>query len=265
MTKSSPQLSILRCPAATIEEAFSTRHIPTASGQKIPMGVYIPREEGDFLYSIVRHVRPQRTVEVGLANGLSAVFIAQALRDNGVGRHTAIDPFQNTDWQGAGLALVREAGLADLVDLVELPSHQALPELERAGVRAGFAFVDGSHLFDYVVTDFLGIDRLLEVGGLIAFDDSDWPAVTQAIRFALTNRHYEIAFAEVVIESPKYTPALASRVFRRFARKVPKFGAKLRDDFLTPSHELGIRGRCVVIRKLKDDDRNSQSQFHNPF
>ena len=72
MTKTDPRLSILRCPAAAIEEAFSTRQIPTASGQKIPMGVYIPREEGDFLYSIVRHVRPRRTIEVGLANGLSA-------------------------------------------------------------------------------------------------------------------------------------------------------------------------------------------------
>jgi predicted O-methyltransferase YrrM len=229
------------------------------------MDVYIPREEGDYLYSLVRQLRPSRTVEVGMANGLSSVFIAQALRDNGVGRHTAIDPFQNSDWHGAGMALVAKAGLADVVDLVELPSHQALPDLERSGVRAEFVFIDGSHLFDYVLTDFLCTDRLLADGGLIAFDDSDWPAVTQVIRYAISNRHYEVAFPEVVIEPSRYSPGLANRLLRRVARAVPKFGTRLRPDFLNPSYEQGIRGRCVVLRKLKADDRDSQSRFHNPF
>jgi predicted O-methyltransferase YrrM len=229
------------------------------------MNVYIPRDEGDFLYSMVRSLRPTRTLEVGMANGLSSLFIAQALRDNGTGTHTAIDPFQNSDWHGAGMALVKQAGLADLVELVELPSHQALPDLERAGVRAEFAFVDGSHLFDYVLTDFLCVDRLLVDGGLIAFDDSDWPAVTQVIRYVVTNRHYEVAFPEVVIENPRHSPGLAANLVRGMGRAVPKFGEKLRPDFVRPTYEMGIRGRCVVLRKLKGDDRDSQSQFHYSF
>jgi predicted O-methyltransferase YrrM len=248
-----------------VEKVYATRAIPTADGGHVPMNVYIPREEGDLLYSLVRHLRPQRTIEVGMANGLSSLFIAQALRDNGAGQHTAIDPFQNSDWHGAGVALVKSAGLADLVDLVELPSHQALPELERSGVRAEFAFIDGSHLFDYVLTDFLCTDRMLADGGLIAFDDSDWPAVNEVIRYVVLNRHYEVAFPEVIIESAKYTPGLGNRMLRRLARTLPKLAGKMRPDFLAPSFEMGIRGRCVVLRKLKGDDRDSQSRFHNPF
>jgi predicted O-methyltransferase YrrM len=258
-------LSMRSCISDPLREAYSTRQVPTLVNGTLPMDVYIPLEQGDLLYSLVRQARPQVTVEVGMANGLSTVFIAQALHDNRAGRHIAIDPFQHSDWHDAGIALIRKAGLESRVELVELPSHQALPQLERDGVRAQFVFIDGSHLFDYVMTDFLCVDRLLDVGGLIAFDDADWPAVTQVLRYALTNRHYEVACPDVVIEPARYTPRLASRVIRRLGKTVPKIGEKLRSDFTDSSHEMGIRGRCVVLRKLQHDDRDNQSKFHQAY
>lgn len=254
-----------RCPSPLVEEVYTTRRIPRLDGSVAPMGVYVPREEGDYLYSLVRDLQPDVTVEVGMANGLSTLFIAEALRENGKGRHIAIDPFQHSDWGGAGLALVKQAGLDHLVELMELPSHQALPDLERAGVRPQFVFIDGSHVFDYVVADFLGTDRILPVDGVVAFDDSDWPAVTAAIRFVLANRRYEVAYPDVVIEPPRYTPALVTRALRRLARLAPKLATKMRPDFLAPSYELGIRGRCVALRKRGEDDRDNQSRFHVPF
>jgi predicted O-methyltransferase YrrM len=212
-----------------------------------------------------RAVRPTRTVEVGMANGLSTQFIAQALRENGAGRHLAIDPFQFTDWSGIGMAMLQHAELKDLVELIEKPSHQALPELEQTGVRAQFVFIDGNHLFDYVIADFLAADRLLDVGGLMAFDDSDWPAITEAIRFIVLNRSYEVAYPNVIIEHAIYTPTRAARALRWLARRAPQFAAKFRHDFLKPSFELGLRGRCVVLRKMADDNRNGQTRFHKPF
>jgi predicted O-methyltransferase YrrM len=253
------------CPLALLDDLYRTRAVPTSDNGWARMNVYIPREEGHFLYSLVRYIKPQVTVEVGMANGLSTAFIAQALADNDQGRHIAIDPFQQTDWQGAGLALLERAGLAELVELRETFSHQALPDLERSGVRAQFAFIDGSHLFDYVLADFLAVDRILDVGGLIAFDDSDWSAVTAVIRYIVANRHYEIAYPDVIIESAPYAPTMASRVLRSATRMMPKLAIKLRPDFIDPSHELGIRGRCVVLRKLAHDDRDSQSRFHHSF
>jgi predicted O-methyltransferase YrrM len=261
----SSHLESQRCPASAIEEAYTSRRLSKLDGTPIPMNVYIPREQGDFLYSLVRKLRPELTIEVGMANGLSTVFIAEALRQNGTGRHIAIDPFQHSDWGGAGMALVRKAGLESLVELVELPSHQALPELERAGKRPGLVFIDGSHLFDYVLSDFLCTDRLLPPGGLVAFDDSDWPAITAAIRYALTNRHYEVVHSDFVIESEPNTPSRLANVLRRVAKLSSKLSAKLRPDFITPPFDLGLRGRCSVLRKIKCDDRDSQSRFHVPF
>jgi predicted O-methyltransferase YrrM len=259
------ELRLLRCANPLIEEVYGQRSIWLSDGTSAPMNVYIPREQGDYLYSLVRDVRPALSVEVGMANGLSTFFIAEGLRENGHGRHVAIDPFQSTDWRGAGVALLRKAGLESLVELRESFSHQALPQLELEGARAQFVFIDGAHLFDYVIADFLCCDRILDVGGLIAFDDSDWPAVSQAIRFVLANRKYEVAFGEVVIEPPRITPTLFGRVLRSTGKAMPKLGSKLRADFMKPNDELGVRGRCVVLRKLGNDDRDSQSRFHHAF
>jgi predicted O-methyltransferase YrrM len=258
-------LQLGRCPNPLVQEVFDKKQIPLADGSWTAMDVWIPREEGDFLYSLVRRLRPRLTLEVGMANGVSTLFIAQALMDNDRGRHLAIDPFQYSEWKGAGKALLERGGLDSLVDLIEKPSHQALPELEQAGKRVQFAFIDGSHLFDYVMTDFLCCDRLLDVDGLMAFDDSDWPAITQVIRFAVTNRKYVVAHPEVVIEPPSGSSSLLGRLTRHLGQALPRFGEKLRPDFLTPSHQLGVRGRCVVLRKTCQDERNSQSRCHNAF
>ena len=262
---SEKELRIRRCPSPMIDEIYATGKIWKLDGSQAPLNVFIPREEGDYLYSLVRELRPERTLEVGMANGLSTLFIAQALLDNGAGHHMAVDPFQRSDWHGAGLAIIHRAGLESLVTLIELPSHQALPELERQGVAIDFAFVDGSHQFDYVVSDFLCIDRILRIGGLIAFDDSDWPAIIKALRFVLSNRRYEVAYPDVVIEQAKYNPGLLSRSLRYLSRHSAGLRRALCPAFVRPSFEIGIRGRCVVLRKLAADDRDSQASSMLPF
>jgi predicted O-methyltransferase YrrM len=253
------------CRSAVIDGIYRDRRVSLADGTHKALDIYIPRDEGDYLYSLVRYLHPEVVVEVGMANGLSTLFIAQGLSDNGRGRHIAIDPFQFSDWGGAGIEQLRRAGLDHLVQHVEKPSHQALPELEQNGVHAQLAFIDGNHLFDYALTDFLCIDRLLDVGGLIAFDDADWPAVTQVIRYVLANRHYSVAFPEIVIEKARGAPTLAGDLLRALARANPRLAAKFRPDFLVPARSLQIQSRCVVLRKTGPDDRNGQSQFHRDF
>jgi predicted O-methyltransferase YrrM len=263
--RSEGQFSLVTCKSAVIDALYRDRRVVLPDGTHKPLDIYIPRDEGDYLYSLVRFLVPEQVVEVGMANGLSTLFIAQGLFDNAHGRHIAIDPFQFSDWGGAAIHQLHLAGLDHLVELVEKPSHQALPELEQAGVRAQLVFIDGNHLFDYVLTDFLAADRILDVGGLIAFDDADWPAVTQVIRFILANRHYGVAFPEVVIEQARGAPTRVGNLVRAAAGALPPLAAKLRPDFLRPARQLGIQSRCVALRKLGPDDRGGQSQFHREF
>jgi predicted O-methyltransferase YrrM len=256
-------MTIIPCNHPLVQSIYQSRTLPLESGGTTPLNVYIPREQGDYLYTLVRHYKPKTTIEVGLANGLSALFLTAGHADNGIGgRHIAVDPFQKTDWNNVGVGLIRHAGFADMFRLVELPSHQALPALELEGVRAGLIFIDGAHLTDYVFSDALCSDRILETQGLIAFDDSDWPAVQPVIRYFLANRHYQPAHPEVIIEPPPGRPSQIGRLVSR----MPALRDQLRPDFVKLPSDLGILGRCVVLRKLQDDNRNSQDrECHRRF
>jgi hypothetical protein len=56
-------------------------------------------------------VKPNRTLEIGMGYGFSALFFLAAIAQNKVGRHTAVAPFQRSDWHGIGIAKVRAVGI----------------------------------------------------------------------------------------------------------------------------------------------------------
>jgi predicted O-methyltransferase YrrM len=155
----------------------------------------IPREEGEFLQEIISDCKPVSSLEVGLAFGVSALFICEALSQIPNAHHIILDPYQFISpwkWKGSGLRNLVKAGYGDIIEFRNELSHLALPELEAHGTKLDFAFVDGSHKFDYVLLDFFYIDRMLRPGGIIAFDDAVWPSVRKFCRFLVTNRSYNV-------------------------------------------------------------------------
>jgi predicted O-methyltransferase YrrM len=178
---------------AVIDEIYREERVVLADGRQVnPFPVAIKRAEGEMLYRLVRAVRPAATLEVGMAWGLSAMFICQALKDNGGGRHTAIDPFQGK-FHYAGVGNVQKAGLGGYLRFIEKSSQLALPGLVEAGEKFEVVFVDGGHLFDLAFVDFFFVDLLLPVGGYVVFDDLWMPAVRKVLRFILRNKRYAIA------------------------------------------------------------------------
>jgi predicted O-methyltransferase YrrM len=165
--------------------------------------------KGEYLFRLVRERRPERTLEIGFAYGVSTLFIAEALRRNGRGHHIVIDPYEHSRFDGLGLRHIEEAGLAQWITFVEEPAELYLPRLVREDVRIDFAFNDSDHLFDHVIAEFLFLARLLRVGGLLVFDDSGLPGVARACDFVATNRP---DFAEVHADSP---PGLLQRLVGR--------------------------------------------------
>ncbi|HET9729781.1 MAG TPA: class I SAM-dependent methyltransferase, partial [Acidimicrobiia bacterium] len=74
--------------------------------------------------------------------------------------------------------------------LIEAFDYVALPDLLRAGTAIEFAYIDGWHTFDYTLLDFFYLDKMLQPGGIVAFNDCHYPAVEKVTSFVVRHRRY---------------------------------------------------------------------------
>jgi cephalosporin hydroxylase len=134
--------------------------------------------------------RPENTLEIGMAFGGSSLIFADVGRTvcPGSYRHTAIDPYQSTVWDGVGIQCLEAAGLQTFIELFEEPSCLVLPRLLSEGRRFGVIYVDGSHLFEDVFVDAYFCSRLLATDGYLLFDDSSNGHVAKVLAFIDSNQ-----------------------------------------------------------------------------
>lgn len=176
-----------------IEELYSRGVVSGEDGSQRPIfpdGVTPDR--GAFIRDICISEGATRTLEIGMASGLSTLFILEALLENGagIGAHLVIDPYESIEYHGAGRRNVRDASLEEFVEIKEEASELFLPELIRQKRNFDFAFIDGSHLFDNVFVDLVLVHQLLKPGGIVVFDDTFADAVYLTCRYAELNYGY---------------------------------------------------------------------------
>jgi predicted O-methyltransferase YrrM len=237
-----------------IQSIYKSGSVLGRSGKVHKLHSAIDREEGEFLFSIINSDSTIRnTLEVGCAYGLSSLYICLATSERPDASHTIIDPFQNTQWDGAGIANLDAAGI-DFYSLMELKSEFALPKLlETNEGQFDFIFIDGWHTFDHTILDCFYATRLLRVGGILAIDDVSFPSVKRAVDLLKNYPCYEEAGA----------------VGRKLTKSWKKVGARF---ILSPikqetwanilSRKLYRRiyenqnDRMVALRKTQVDERN---------
>lgn len=181
-----PYLSF--CPR--LQQVVNEGAMLGVSGVKTQINAITSPENMRVLYNLVRSICPKRTIEIGFARGGSAAAICSALRDSGAlkdKQHTALDPYAYTVWDGTGSMLLQQADLSDYCIISLIPSYIALPEMFTKGQRVQLLYIDGSHYFEYVFTDFFLGDKVLEVGGYVVFDDLRRPEVAKTVRFIMKN------------------------------------------------------------------------------
>lgn len=174
-------MEILRTGQIQVASQFKDRSIFPHS---------VPAAVGMFLQGIIDEIQAEISVEVGFAFGVSTLFICEALKKSERTRHHVMDPFQTNGFDQVGLRHLKAAGYDQILNFEEKHAHLVLPRLEEDGVLADFAFIDSSHLFDYTLLDFVCVDRILRVGGVIVFDDANYPSIAKLCRFIEANRAY---------------------------------------------------------------------------
>jgi predicted O-methyltransferase YrrM len=176
-----------------IEQVFQTYSVVGQSGKVLKADCGVDREEGEFLYSLIREDPGiLRTLEVGCAQGFSSLFICSALAGRSGANHTIIDPSQTSYWDRAGVSNLERAGF-NFFQLIERGSEFVLPRLlSDAEGQYDFVFVDGFHTFDHTLIDCFYATRLLRVGGVLAIDDVTYASVRRVVNFVSSYPCYRI-------------------------------------------------------------------------
>jgi hypothetical protein len=176
---------------ATLENLYRTREAIGRSG--LPFRLTSGLSTVNNLLTMRRimlDIRPERTLEIGMACGGSTLTIAATLRDlqhTPCQQHIAIDGFQKLGFDDVGRLKLDEAGLSSYVQVREQLSSVALPQLVDEGLRFQLIYIDGSHRFEDVFCDFYFVRSLASIGGYVLFDDSSDIEVAKVIRFVRTN------------------------------------------------------------------------------
>lgn len=238
--------------------------IKTINGTYYPIKDSINPDEMDDLYYAFHEIKPTTSVELGLAHGISAVALSQAMQVVSKGQlnhvHHAIDPYQEK-WDNIGAQAPGVYGYDKHFLFHHKFPEEVLPQMS----KAQFAFIDASHLFDLTMLDFVLIDKKLDVGGVIAFHDCWMPSLRKVIRYILANRDYEPWMPQEVGESDTFriTPMQRAKdLLAAMLKLIPGHAKIFSQDLLLPWHNIAHRS-LIFLKKKGEDTRDCR--LHMPF
>lgn len=140
-----------------------TSKLPRANMQISP-------SQGAFMTWLLRLIGAERTIEIGVFTGASALLTAQALPPRG--RVLACDV--NAEWTDIAKTYWKRAGIEQKIELVLRPASETLRErlLKGGANQYDFAFIDADKE-SYPEYYELCL-RLVRRGGVILFDNMLW-------------------------------------------------------------------------------------------
>jgi predicted O-methyltransferase YrrM len=166
-----------------LAESEASRLITSKSGYRQFYGLMkdiplpVSRETGSLLYMLTRSTGAQSILEFGTSYGVSTIYLAAALRDNGGGQ------IITTEFEPSKVARARqhitEAGLMDFVEIREGDALQTLahdlPE------RLDLVLLDGAKALYMDILEL--VRQRLHPGSLVIADDTHrCPEYVQSIR-----------------------------------------------------------------------------------
>jgi predicted O-methyltransferase YrrM len=140
--------------------------------------VYMPisARGGDLLYALVRASRPDTVIEFGTSFGISTLYLAAAVTDNGTGRVLGTE--LSATKIAAARASLAEAGLAGPVTIL---AGDAMETLEAIPGPIGLVLLDGWK--DLCLPVLRLLEPRLAAGALVVADDITLPSMAGYLRY----------------------------------------------------------------------------------
>ena len=139
-----------------------------------------------FLYSLVRLLRPERVIEIGVSKGFVTEWFAAALADNDFGELISVDDWSEThggraDGPAPALTRIQDLGLKERVKFVS--SDSVLWLSEQKPNSAHLVWIDGDHSYQGCKRDLVAGWRVC--CGTMAVHDTQNASVGANVRAAI--------------------------------------------------------------------------------
>ena len=135
---------------------------------------------GYLLYSLVRCLSPDVVVEIGTARGKSSCCMALGCKHNQKGKVYAIDPHIKNPWSEIGTSGDNEQFLRSRLKDYDLePYCEVVRDTSTGAAKAwnrpiDLIFIDGSHSYEGVKSDFDLFQPWFTERALVVFHDTTW-------------------------------------------------------------------------------------------
>lgn len=242
----------------SLEEIFNSKAIEiNNTGEKIPLHSHTSKEQGLFLQNIFDIVKPDKSLEVGFAYGISAMFILEKHHQNGSseGAHIVIEP--DNYWGTAAVYNIEKEGLGKYLEIRKDYSDKILIQLFQENYRIQYAYIDTTKLFDVVLLDFYFINKILDVGGVVILDDCGgyWPGIQKVARFINSLPHYEFLMGHKRY-THKTKRKIAELITSALLKIVPFKNKFIPGINLKTNYRLNLEYQCIAFKKISEDNRD---------
>lgn len=174
-----------------LKQVLHSKEIVDDKGHKHRLHSALRLDEADNIIELMKKTKARKTLEVGMAYGVSSMAFSIGHKDLGNNRgkhHWAIDPFQTTQWKSLGLYNVKQVGYDKHLTLIEEPSDIALPAMVHKHQGSfDVILIDGWHTFDATLVDAYYACKLLRTGGYLIIDDLWMPSIKQVLSYMSSN------------------------------------------------------------------------------
>ena len=152
----------------------------TYEGKDVELIDGIPIEEVEMIYDVMSEYKPKSSLEIGLCHGISSMAICDNLKESNGVNHI-IDPGLKVNRYG--INNLERAGLKDNFIHYDDVSEVVLPQLLQGDLKVDFVFMDGWLTLDHLMLDFFYIDKILNIGGIVMFDNCEMSSVKEAFNY----------------------------------------------------------------------------------
>jgi predicted O-methyltransferase YrrM len=140
---------------------------------------YMTHEQALYMRGIILKHGCKSLCELGHFHGKSSVYMGSILEEQGFGKLTTFDlknirriilPPRIED-------LIKEFSLENYINPVITDSGYIWDMIDMIEQRIDtfdFCYIDGTHTFESTLSAFILVDKLMEDGGIVIFDDYSW-------------------------------------------------------------------------------------------